>query len=240
MPRDDVQLGGSTRAGELHPRRHATVVAAPLPRRRRSARPGDADLGDTGGQATSRRPSTDRSRGRASTAGRLRALRAPARGLRVRRSVDDGAVAAVGWAHRVPGRSALTWSTSSIAPDADPVPAVLGAWRAAAPDGGAGERAACRDRTRSCSGPAGARGPDRRPRPVVRERPGPRRPGPAAAEPELPLADGDGRGLLDRHADEAAPLGPAAVVVADALVAEQLVEHEPGVAASARRSGSRR
>src|SRR3954467_9733003 len=38
--------------------------------------------------------------------------------------------------------------------------------------------------------------------------------------------------LLDRHADHAAPLGPAAVVVADALVAEELVEHEPAVGAA--------
>src|SRR5262249_1466448 len=37
--------------------------------------------------------------------------------------------------------------------------------------------------------------------------------------------------LLDRHAHGIAPLGPAAVVVADALVAEQIGEHEPGVAA---------
>src|SRR5882672_5078204 len=38
--------------------------------------------------------------------------------------------------------------------------------------------------------------------------------------------------LLDRDADEAAVLGPAAVVVADPLVAEQLVEDEPGVGAA--------
>src|SRR4026209_818349 len=43
------------------------------------------------------------------------------------------------------------------------------------------------------------------------------------------LAGGDGDRLLDRDADHAAPLGPAAVVVADALVAEQLVEDDPGV-----------
>src|SRR3954452_17814729 len=42
-------------------------------------------------------------------------------------------------------------------------------------------------------------------------------------------SDGDGHRLLDRHADEAAPFGPAAVVVADSLVAGQLVEHEPGM-----------
>ena len=35
--------------------------------------------------------------------------------------------------------------------------------------------------------------------------------------------------LLDRDADQVAPLGPGAVVVADVLVAEQLVQHEPGV-----------
>ena len=39
-----------------------------------------------------------------------------------------------------------------------------------------------------------------------------------------------GHRLLDRHADEAAPLRPGAVVVADVGEAEQLVEHEPGVA----------
>ena len=38
---------------------------------------------------------------------------------------------------------------------------------------------------------------------------------------------GDRDRLLDRHADEAAVLGPRAVVVADPLVAEQLVQHEP-------------
>ena len=36
--------------------------------------------------------------------------------------------------------------------------------------------------------------------------------------------------LLDRHADERAVLGPRAVVVLDVLVAEQLVQREPGVA----------
>src|SRR5690349_5294583 len=35
--------------------------------------------------------------------------------------------------------------------------------------------------------------------------------------------------LLDRRADQAAPLGPGAVVVADVRVAEQLGQHEPGV-----------
>ena len=48
---------------------------------------------------------------------------------------------------------------------------------------------------------------------------------------DLRLAGGHRDGLLDRHADEAAPLGPAAVVVADALIAEELVEDEPGMAA---------
>src|SRR5205814_4240380 len=38
--------------------------------------------------------------------------------------------------------------------------------------------------------------------------------------------------LLDRHADGVAPLGPAAVVVAHAGVAEQVREHEPRVAAA--------
>src|ERR687893_1029203 len=36
--------------------------------------------------------------------------------------------------------------------------------------------------------------------------------------------------LLDRDADEGAVLGPGAVVVLDVLVAEQLAQHEPGVA----------
>ena len=36
--------------------------------------------------------------------------------------------------------------------------------------------------------------------------------------------------LLDRHADHAAPLRPRAVVIADVLVPEQVVQHEPGVA----------
>ena len=35
--------------------------------------------------------------------------------------------------------------------------------------------------------------------------------------------------LFDRHVDEVAPLGPRAVVVLDVLLAEQLVQHEPGV-----------
>src|SRR3954470_20087514 len=35
--------------------------------------------------------------------------------------------------------------------------------------------------------------------------------------------------LLDRHVDQVAPLGPRAVVVLDVVLAEQLVEHEPGV-----------
>src|SRR3712207_2941455 len=34
---------------------------------------------------------------------------------------------------------------------------------------------------------------------------------------------------LDRCTDHVAPLGPRAVVVADVRVAEQLVQHEPGV-----------
>ena len=35
---------------------------------------------------------------------------------------------------------------------------------------------------------------------------------------------------LDGGPDGVAPLGPGAVVVADVVVAEQVVEHEPGVA----------
>src|SRR4051812_16411585 len=38
-----------------------------------------------------------------------------------------------------------------------------------------------------------------------------------------------GSALLNRHVDEVAPLGPRAVVVLDVGLAEQLVEHEPGV-----------
>src|SRR6478736_6082551 len=41
------------------------------------------------------------------------------------------------------------------------------------------------------------------------------------------LAGGDRCGLLDRHADQAAVLGPRPVVVANAAVAEQLVVDEP-------------
>src|SRR2546426_10586024 len=41
-----------------------------------------------------------------------------------------------------------------------------------------------------------------------------------------------GRRLLDRHSDEAPPFGPGAVVVTDALVAEQVLEHKPGVRAA--------
>ena len=35
--------------------------------------------------------------------------------------------------------------------------------------------------------------------------------------------------LLDRHVHHVAPLGPRAVVVLHVVVAEQLVQHEPGV-----------
>src|SRR6266568_9379884 len=38
--------------------------------------------------------------------------------------------------------------------------------------------------------------------------------------------------LLDRCADQATPLGPGTVVVANLFVAEQIVQHEPGVAAA--------
>src|ERR1700728_4487365 len=37
------------------------------------------------------------------------------------------------------------------------------------------------------------------------------------------------RAALDRHADQGAVLGPRAVVVLDVRLAEQLVQHEPGV-----------
>src|SRR5690348_7944612 len=40
----------------------------------------------------------------------------------------------------------------------------------------------------------------------------------------------DGVSALDRGADGVAPLGPAAVVVAHAVVAEEIAQHEPGVA----------
>src|SRR5205823_10139889 len=73
---------------------------------------------------------------------------------------------------------------------------------------------------------------------------GRRRTTPPQAEPDAPGRGGRGAGLrpagaaagpgasgpfLDRHVDEVPPLGPRAVVVADAVVAEQLAEHEPRV-----------
>src|SRR6185503_2107491 len=51
-------------------------------------------------------------------------------------------------------------------------------------------------------------------------------PFPPAHDAARPLA------LLDRHSDEAAPLGPGAVVVADPLVTQQVTQHEPGVRAA--------
>src|SRR5579859_1916410 len=51
----------------------------------------------------------------------------------------------------------------------------------------------------------------------------------ASARPADAHADAPPQLPLDRHADEAAPLGPRAVVVADRVAAEQLVQHEPGV-----------
>src|SRR5947207_2270082 len=36
--------------------------------------------------------------------------------------------------------------------------------------------------------------------------------------------------LLDGCADEAAPLGPGAIIVANVRIAQQIVQHEPGVA----------
>ena len=50
---------------------------------------------------------------------------------------DGGAVAAVGWARRARREAGRSLDHVSIAPDADPVRAALGAWHAAAP---AGER----------------------------------------------------------------------------------------------------
>src|SRR5215211_1324633 len=44
-----------------------------------------------------------------------------------------------------------------------------------------------------------------------------------------PAMQGRPASALDGHADQAAPLGPGAVVVADPRVAEQLVQHEPGM-----------
>src|ERR671937_2884644 len=38
--------------------------------------------------------------------------------------------------------------------------------------------------------------------------------------------------LLDGHAHQAAPLGPRAVVILDVLIAKQVGEHKPGVAAA--------
>ena len=52
----------------------------------------------------------------------------------------------------------------------------------------------------------------------------------AGALPTLSGWHGDLDLLLDGHADQAAVFRPGAVVVADPLEAEQLVEHEPGVA----------
>src|SRR3954470_24570757 len=46
-----------------------------------------------------------------------------------------------------------------------------------------------------------------------------------------PASGRNGDGLLNPHADQAPVLRPRAVVVADPLIAEQLVQDEPGMAA---------
>ena len=38
--------------------------------------------------------------------------------------------------------------------------------------------------------------------------------------------------FLDGSVDQAAPLGPGTIVVADIFIAEQVVQHKPGVAAA--------
>src|SRR6266480_1977661 len=58
---------------------------------------------------------------------------------------------------------------------------------------------------------------------------------PAPASFRIPPAPADNTmtgvasGLLDGHADQAAPLGPRAVVILDVLIAEQVGEHKPRV-----------
>ena len=166
---------------------------------------------------------------------------------------DGGAVAAVGWARRERLASDGRWlDHASLAPDADPVRAALAILRAAAA-GGRTDRA----HPRAASGHPGAAGTGR-PHPgsghVLCHEPRPPRPGADPAESGLRLAPdtqrrrpggtraaadrfrrtgallrGDRHRLLDRHADQAAVLGPRAVVVADPLVPEQLVQHEPAV-----------
>src|SRR6266516_2261758 len=62
----------------------------------------------------------------------------------------------------------------------------------------------------------------------------PRRSPPGAPAPPSPSVPGRRRARrdrpLDRHAHRVAPLDPGAVVVADPLEAEELAQHEPGVA----------
>src|SRR5438552_17161388 len=41
-----------------------------------------------------------------------------------------------------------------------------------------------------------------------------------------------GRAFLDRHSNKASPLGPTAVVVPDAIVAEHVLQNEPGTRAA--------
>ena len=81
-------------------------------------------------------------------------------------------------------------------------------------------------------------GPPRRPDPhphlrgrgapdLGRDRADPRRAAGAPPDCDAPATLLDV--LLDRDVDQVAPLGPRAVVVLDVVLAEQLVEHEPGV-----------
>src|SRR5437764_10098688 len=55
---------------------------------------------------------------------------------------------------------------------------------------------------------------------------------PLAPAPADNTMTGVASGLLDGHADQAAPLGPRAVVILDVLIAEQVGEHKPRVAAA--------
>ena len=170
-------------------------------------------------------------------------------------SYDAGPVAAVGWARRERARGpAAGWTTRRFGARRGSGRAALASCarpRGAAAPSGPPSRGRIRPRRR----PARARRPVRRPRHVPAPRdPRPRRPEretsrtpgfarspgsgetpgtcPGAVGARRGVAatpDGDRGRLLDRHADEAAVLGPAAVVVADALVAEQLMQHEPAV-----------
>src|SRR5437764_12364006 len=55
---------------------------------------------------------------------------------------------------------------------------------------------------------------------------------PLAPAPADNTMTGVASGLLDGHTDQAAPLGPRAVVILDVHIAEHVVEHKPRVAAA--------